>query len=119
MPWQSGLTGIAYNKQRLPDGVNTVDQLLTDPQLKGRVTVPTERPDAMGHMIAATGGDPAAVTDDAFAAGIELLQGAVDSGQIRRFTGNDYGDDLSAGNVWAAMAWSGDIVQLQLDNPNL
>ncbi len=119
MPWQSGLTGIAYNKQRLPDGVNTVDQLLTDPQLKGRVTVLTEMPDAMGHMIAATGGDPAAVTDDAFAAGIELLQGAVDSGQIRRFTGNDYGDDLSAGNVWAAMAWSGDIVQLQLDNPNL
>lgn len=119
MPWQSGLTGIAFNKQRLPDGVNTIDQLLTDPQLKGRVTVLTEMPDAMGHMIAATGGDPGAVTEDAFAAGIELLQGAVDSGQIRRFTGNDYGDDLSAGNVWACMAWSGDIVQLQLDNPNL
>jgi len=119
MPWQSGLTGIAYNKKQLPDGVTTIDQLLTDPQLKGRVTVLTEMPDAMGHMIAATGGDPAAVTEDSFAAGIEILQAAVDSGQIRRFTGNDYGDDLSAGNVWAAMAWSGDIVQLQLDNPNL
>jgi len=119
MPWQSGLTGIAYNKRALPDGVTTIEQLLTDPQLKGKVTVLTEMPDCMGHMIAATGGDPAAVTEESFTAGIEMLQAAVDSGQIRRFTGNDYGDDLSSGNVAAAMAWSGDVVQLQLDNPNL
>jgi len=119
MPWQSGLTGIAYNKRALPEGVTTIDQLLTDPQLKGKVTVLTEMPDCMGHMIAATGGDPAAVTAESFTAGIEMLQAAVDSGQIRRFTGNDYGDDLSSGNVVAAMAWSGDVVQLQLDNPNL
>jgi spermidine/putrescine transport system substrate-binding protein len=119
MPWQSGLTGIAYNKKELPDGVTTIDQLLTDPKLKGKVTVLTEMPDCMGHMISATGGDPAAVTEESFAAGIEMLQAAVDSEQIRRFTGNDYGDDLSSGNVVAAMAWSGDIVQLQLDNPNL
>jgi spermidine/putrescine transport system substrate-binding protein len=119
MPWQSGLTGIAYNKRAHPDGVTTIEQLLTDPQLKGKVTVLTEMPDCMGHMIAATGGDPAAVTEESFTAGIEMLQAAVDSGQIRRFTGNDYGDDLSSGNVVAAMAWSGDVVQLQLDNPNL
>ena len=119
MPWQSGLTGIAYNKKELPDGVTTIDQLLTDPKLKGKVTVLTEMPDCMGHVISATGGDPAAITEESFAAGIEMLQAAVDSEQIRRFTGNDYGDDLSSGNVVAAMAWSGDIVQLQLDNPNL
>ncbi len=42
------------------------------------------------------------------------------SGQIRRFTGNDYAKDLLAkGNVWACVAWSGDIVQLQADNPDL
>jgi len=119
MPWQSGLTGIAYNKKEVPGGVSTIEQLLTDPQLKGKVTVLTEMPDCMGHMIAATGGDPAAVTAESFTAGIEMLQAAVDSGQIRRFTGNDYGDDLSAGNVLASMAWSGDVVQLQLDNPDL
>ena len=33
---------------------------------------------------------------------------AADSGQIRRFTGNDYTEDLTAGNIVAAIGWSGD-----------
>ncbi len=40
-------------------------------------------------------------------------------GQIRKFTGNDYTKDLASGNLWACIAWSGDLVQLQADNPNL
>ena len=47
------------------------------------------------------------------------MQAAVDAGQIRSFTGNEYVEDLASGNVVAAMAWSGDVFQLQLDNPNL
>ena len=50
--------------------------------------------------------------------GLRLPAAYVDSGQIRRFTGNDYASDLAKGNVYACMAWSGDIVQLQLDNPS-
>jgi spermidine/putrescine transport system substrate-binding protein len=119
LPWQSGLTGIAYNKNEIPGGVNTIDQLLTDPQLKGKVTALTEMPDTMGLIIAANGDDPTKVTEAAFDKAIEKLQDAVDSGHIRRFTGNDYADDLASGNVLAAVAWSGDVVQLQLDNPNL
>jgi spermidine/putrescine transport system substrate-binding protein len=76
-------------------------------------------PDTMGLIIASDGDDPEKVTDASFDRGIAKLQEAVDSGQIRRFTGNDYADDLASGNVWAAIAWSGDVVQLQLDNPDL
>ncbi len=46
-------------------------------------------------------------------------QGAEGQGQIRRFTGNDYADDLAAGNIAVAQAYSGDVVQLQADNPDL
>jgi spermidine/putrescine transport system substrate-binding protein len=119
LPWQSGLTGIAYNPKHTGGEVTTIEQLLTDPKLKGKVTALTEMPDTIGLIIASNGGDPEKVTDDAFDTAIETLQKAVDSGQIRRFTGNDYADDLAAGNVWAAIAWSGDVVQLQLDNPDL
>jgi spermidine/putrescine transport system substrate-binding protein len=117
LPWQSGLTGIAYNKKTIGK-VTTMDQLLTDPKLKGKVTFLTEMPDTMGLLIAAQGGDPAKVTDEAFDSAIDALQQAVDSGQIRRFTGNDYTEDLATGNVWAAMAWSGDIAA-GIDNPNV
>jgi spermidine/putrescine transport system substrate-binding protein len=119
LPWQSGLTGIAYNPKHTGGPVRTIEQLLTDPKLKGKVTALTEMPDTIGLIIASNGDDPEKVTDDAFDKAIETLQTAVDSGQIRRFTGNDYADDLAAGNVWAAIAWSGDVVQLQLDNPDL
>ena len=50
---------------------------------------------------------------------IKTLKKAVDSGQIRQFTGNDYAPLLAKGDVWAALAWSGDMVQLQADHPGL
>lgn len=119
LPWQSGLTGIAYNPERTGGPITSIEQLFTDERLRGRVTALTEMPDTMGLVMLSNGDDPSTVDPDAFSRAIETLQGAVDSGQIRRFTGNDYADDLASGNVWACIAWSGDVVQLQLDNPNL
>ena len=58
----------------------------------------------MGLVMQSNGDDPTKVDPAAFDKAIGTLQDAVDSGQIRRFTGNDYGDDLSSGNVAAAMA---------------
>jgi spermidine/putrescine transport system substrate-binding protein len=37
LPWQSGMTGIAYN-DTLTDPIPTVEDLLTKPKLKGKVT---------------------------------------------------------------------------------
>jgi spermidine/putrescine transport system substrate-binding protein len=119
LPWQSGMTGIAFNSKETTAPVTSIEQLLTDPKLKGKVTCLTEMPDTMGLIMQSNGDDPTKVDPAAFDKAIGTLKDAVDSGQIRRFTGNDYGDDLSSGNVAAAMAWSGDVVQLQLDNPAL
>jgi spermidine/putrescine transport system substrate-binding protein len=119
MPWQSGMTGIAYDPKVTGFDVTSIDQLLTDKRLKGKVTCLTEMPDTMGLIMQSNGDDPTKVEADAFDRAIDTLKSAVDSGQIRQFTGNDYADKLANGNVWAAMAWSGDVVQLQLDNPRL
>jgi spermidine/putrescine transport system substrate-binding protein len=119
LPWQSGMTGIAYDPNVTGFEVTSIDQLLTDKRLKGKVTCLTEMPDTMGLIMQSNGDDPTKVASDAFDKAIDTLQSAVDSGQIRRFTGNDYADGLANGNIWAAMAWSGDVVQLQLDNPKL
>jgi spermidine/putrescine transport system substrate-binding protein len=117
LPWQSGMTGIAYNTKTIGK-VTTIDQLLTDPELRGKVTCLTEMPDTIGLIMASQGADPESVEEEAFDSAIETLQQAVDSGQIRRFTGNDYTDDLDSGNVWACMAWSGDIAA-GLKNPDI
>ena len=44
---------------------------------------------------------------------------AADSGQVRKFTGNEYIKDLPKGDTWIALGWSGDAIQLQKDNPNI
>jgi spermidine/putrescine transport system substrate-binding protein len=119
LPWQSGMTGIAYDPKVTGFDLTSIEQLLTDKRLKGKVTALTEMPDTMGLIMQQNGDDPTKVEAAAFDKAIESLQQAVDSGQIRRFTGNDYADGLANGNIWAAVAWSGDVVQLQLDNPRL
>jgi spermidine/putrescine transport system substrate-binding protein len=119
LPWQSGLTGIAYNPKFTGGPVTSVEQLFTDSKLKGKITCLTEMPDTMGLVMQAQGADPTAVEPAAFDSAIEMLQGAVDSGQIRRFTGNDYLQDFAGGSAWAGMTWSGDVAQLQTDTPGL
>ena len=65
------------------------------------------------------GQDPTKASLDQLMAAIDKIEEAQNAGQIRRFTGNDYTGDLAKGNLWVAMAYSGDLVQLQADNPNL
>jgi spermidine/putrescine transport system substrate-binding protein len=118
LPWQSGMTGIAWN-ENVTGPVRSVQQLLEDPKLKGKVTMLMELADSIGLVMLQQGNDPSAVTDETFAEAADYVQKAVDSGQIRRFTGNDYAQPLTKGDIAAAVAWSGDMVQLLADNPKL
>jgi len=118
LPWQSGMTGIAWNED-VTGPVTSVQQLLEDPKLKGKVTMLQELADSVGLVMLQAGDDPTAVTDETFNKAVATVQAAVDSGQIRRFTGNDYAQPLTKGDLAAAVAWSGDIVQLIPDNPKL
>ena len=118
VPWQSGLTGIAYNSD-LVDEVGSFDELLTRSDLKGKVTLLSEMHDTMLFLLLIDGKDPQDFTDDEFGAACDRLQEAVSGGQIRAFTGNEYAQDLVKGNVVACEAWSGDVLQLQFDNPNI
>jgi spermidine/putrescine transport system substrate-binding protein len=118
LPWQSGMTGIGLNPAAVDIEVTSINDLF-DPALAGRVTMLTEMRDTMGLLMAAMGSDPTDHTFAEYEEAIDRLQQAVDDGQIRQFTGNDYTSDLAAGNIAAAIAWSGDVIQLQFDNPEL
>lgn len=118
LPWQSGMTGIAWNED-VTGPVTSVDQLFNDPKLKGKVTVLSEFADSIGLTMLSNGDDPSKVTEESFARALATIQKAVDSGQIRQFTGNDYAQPLTKGDIAAAVAWSGDVVQLLADNPKL
>jgi spermidine/putrescine transport system substrate-binding protein len=111
LPWQSGMTGIAYN-DTLTDPVLSVDDLLENPKLKGKVTCLNSMGDALCMVMLANGDDPTKVTDKGFNAAFNRIKKAVDKKQIRAFTGNDYAPTLAKGDLAAAMSWSGDIAQI-------
>ena len=117
VPWQSGMTGVIVRKDLAPD-VTSINDLF-DPKYEGKVTMLSEMRDTVPLVMKADGVDPETATDQDWLDAIEKIDEAAASGQIRDFTGNDYADDLTRGDVVAAIGWSGDAVQLQADNPNI
>ncbi|MGZ5416197.1 MAG: ABC transporter substrate-binding protein [Nocardioides sp.] len=111
VPWQSGMTGICYNSE-LTDPVTSFKDLLTRPDLKGKIELLTEMRDTMLFMLLLQGADPEDFTADEYSAAIDELKTYVDNGQIRRFAGNDYVDDMKSGDIVACEAWSGDVINL-------
>jgi spermidine/putrescine transport system substrate-binding protein len=119
LPWQSGMTGIASNLKVTKKPVTSVDQLLENPKLHGKVTLLTEMADTVSIVMLANGDDPTKIDDTSFQKAIDRIQRAVNSGQVRQFTGNDYTGPLTRGDLAACLSWSGDVVQLTADNPKL
>ncbi|MEK6251691.1 MAG: spermidine/putrescine ABC transporter substrate-binding protein [Actinomycetota bacterium] len=106
IPWQGGLTGIWVDTKRAPE-IRSVEDLF-DSKYKGKVTMLTEMRDTVPLVLQSQGVDVAEATKEEWLAAIDRLKEAADSGQIRRFTGNEYTEDLTSGNVVAAIGWSGD-----------
>ncbi|MGN6277043.1 MAG: polyamine ABC transporter substrate-binding protein [Solirubrobacterales bacterium] len=117
VPWQSGMTGIIVNKETAPDVHSICD--LFNPKYKGKVDFLNEVRETVPLVMKCEGIDPNQATEADWMKTIEKIKAAAESGQIRRFTGNDYARDLTSGDAVAVMGWSGDAVQLQEDNPNL
>ena len=118
VPWQSGAIGLGYNPKNTGRELKSINDLF-DPKFKGRVTMFSEPYDSAGSVLLGMGIDPTKAKIDQILTAIEKIQKASDGGQFRRFTGNDYSTDLTKGNIWVALAYSGDLVQLQSDNPDL
>jgi spermidine/putrescine transport system substrate-binding protein len=114
IPWQSGMTGIWVDKSKAPE-IKSVNDLF-DPKYKGKVTFLEEMRDSVPLVMKAEGVDPEEATDEEWLTAIDKVKSAADSGQIRRFSGNDYTEDLTAGNIVAAIGWSGDASIIENEN---
>ncbi|WP_082974198.1 spermidine/putrescine ABC transporter substrate-binding protein [Mycobacterium sp. E740] len=117
-PYLSGLVGLAYDRAATGRDITRMEDLW-NPAFKHRVSLLADFQDGLGMVMQSQGADPASPTTESVQKAVDLVREQNDRGQIRRFTGNDYTDDLAAGDVVVAQAYSGDIVQMQAGNPEL
>jgi spermidine/putrescine transport system substrate-binding protein len=111
------MTGLIVRTDLAPDIKSICD--IFDSQYKGKIDVLTEMRDTVPLVMKCMGVNLDNATEDDWLAAIDKLKEAAQSGQIRRFTGNDYARDLTSGDVDAVIGWSGDAIQLQADDPNI
>ena len=114
-PWQSGATGIGYNRVSTGRDLTKVADLF-DPAFAGKVTLLTESRDTfpLVHLALQAQGkasDNAAEAMTVADAQVvhDYLKTFVENDHIRAFTGNEYLQDFGSGDTWAAVVWSGDL----------
>lgn len=120
MPWQAGITGIAYDPKLTGRRITSVKDLF-DPAFKGRVGFVNEMREAVGIAMLANGADPSRPTVAAAQAGFAKVRDAIQQGQVRpgAVVGKEFADKLNTGEVALTMAWSGDTALLQAKRPDI
>jgi spermidine/putrescine transport system substrate-binding protein len=118
MPWQAGITGIAYDPARTQRELTSIADLF-DPAFAGRIGIIGEMRETVPFGMLLNGDDPSRPTEATASAGLKLFEEARRSGQIAQVTFGEFADGLASGDLWAAMAWSGDTVLLQADRPDI
>jgi spermidine/putrescine transport system substrate-binding protein len=116
LTWQSGFGGFGWNKEKVPGGIKSLDQLFSKAN-KGKVEVLSELRDTIGIILQYQGVDPSQnFTEDQYMNAVDYLAKMIKDGFIRQVKGNDYKEDLISGDAIAVIGWSGDIFQLATEN---
>lgn len=113
MAWQGGFTALGVNRKLVNGSVTELDDLANPDKVGtdavGMIT--SEMPDfVMRNM----GIAPETSTPDDWREAASWLMMQRDSGTVRKYYGQDYIDDMTAGNTSVSMAWSGDILYYSL-----
>jgi spermidine/putrescine transport system substrate-binding protein len=115
LTWQGIMGGFGWNTKTNPKGLRTLDDLFA-PQNKGKIVVLSEMRDTIGIILLSQGVDLQTVTEDQFMNAVDFMEGKIADGWIRGVKGNEYAEDLTAGDATAVIGWSGDMFILASEN---
>lgn len=114
VPWQWGVTGIAYRADRVPVRPDSWGIFL-DPTYRGKMTMLDDLRDVIGAFLRYRGRSLNSV-DPA-----ELAQARADAiaakANLKAFISATVKGQLIAGDVWIAQLWNGDALQARAEQP--
>jgi spermidine/putrescine transport system substrate-binding protein len=118
-PWRSGMTGVGFDSAAVGDITSLAPLFTSDPKWNGKVEYLSEMRDAIGLAMLYLGLDPTKPTNEDCDKAVALMEKAKADGIIRDVKGQSYTEDLKSGDAVLSMAWSGDMVQTQIDKATL
>lgn len=110
VPWQSGMTGIAWNTKYVKEPVTSLASLW-DPKYKGKIGMMQDPQELANFGLFKLGIDPDSSTVADWNKAAKVLNAQREAGFVRQYYDQSYLNALSQGDVWITMAWSGDIFQ--------
>ena len=116
MAWQSGITGIGYNPKLVGKEITSWNDLL-DPALKGKIGMFADNQDLPSCALCAIGVNPETSTPADWKKAADWLN--KQRPLVRKYYDQSYIGALVRGDLWATMAWSGDILLRLPDNPDM
>jgi spermidine/putrescine transport system substrate-binding protein len=118
LPWQGGFTGIIYNARVTGRPVTGMRDLLTAPDLHGRVSLVSDMRDVTGLVMLDLGIDPSDFGMAESGAALRRIGQSVRAGQIAYVT-NYYLPPLIEGKLAACVGWAGDALFAQDQHPEI
>lgn len=116
MAWQSGITGIGYNPKLVGKEITSWKDLL-DPKLSGKIGMFADNQDLPSAALCAIGVNPEESTEADWQKAATWLRNQ--RPLVRKYYDQSYISALARGDLYASMAWSGDVFAKQSDNPDL
>lgn len=113
MPWQSGFTGIGFNRELINGEITKLDDL-ANPDKVGQNSVGMLTSDMPDLVMINLGIDPVTSGPDEWKQAADWLRYQRDQGTVRKYYDQGYVDDFTAGSLAATMAWSGDVFYYQI-----
>jgi spermidine/putrescine transport system substrate-binding protein len=110
IPWQSGITGIAYDPARITRPITKLADMW-DPAFKGKVGMFNDPAELGNFGMMVLGIDPEKSTPEDWQRAADKLKEQKDAGIVRKYYDQSYIDALGSGEVWMTQAWSGDVFQ--------
>ncbi|WP_214105953.1 polyamine ABC transporter substrate-binding protein [Acrocarpospora catenulata] len=113
IPYQAGVTGIAYNTKYVDEKITSI-QSLFDKKYEGKVGMMADAQEIANFAMFAVGVDPDTSTQAEWEKAAAKLKEQRESGVVRKYYDQSYIDAVAKGDIWLSQAWSGDVFQRQL-----
>jgi spermidine/putrescine transport system substrate-binding protein len=125
IPWQSGMTSLAYNSSKVSTNTKSLKMAFDTSssnvaKLRNRVGMLSD-PIELGNIaLLALGKNPATSTEPDWHLAATKLRQQRDSHLVKAYYGNDIISELKNGNLWVGQVYSGDVFQARIGgNKNL